>query len=76
MSIRVTLTVPQTIREWTRFLQECFVTVDEVRECTVANLPDATKFSLVRVSNESGGYTLAFSDGTQWRRVQDRAVVS
>jgi hypothetical protein len=30
----------------------------------------------VHVSNETGGAVLAFSDGTNWRRVTDRAVVS
>lgn len=30
----------------------------------------------IYVSNETGGATLAFSDGTNWRRVTDRAVVS
>ena len=41
-------------------------------------LPDATKYEggIIYVSNETGGATLAFSDGTNWRRVQDRAVVS
>lgn len=45
---------------------------------TVAGLPAAGSFaqSLVYVSNETGGPTIAFSDGTNWRRVQDRAVVS
>ena len=28
------------------------------------------------VSDESGGATMAFSDGTNWLRVQDRAIVS
>jgi hypothetical protein len=31
---------------------------------------------LVFVSDESGGATLAFSDGAAWRRTSDRAVVS
>lgn len=45
---------------------------------TVATLPSASVWinSLVAVSDETGGYTLAFSDGTNWRRVQDRAIVS
>ena len=46
---------------------------------TVAGLPAAAsgnEAGLVYVTNESGGKTLAFSDGTNWRRVQDRAVVS
>jgi hypothetical protein len=32
--------------------------------------------AIVYVSNESGGAVPAFSDGTNWRRVTDRAVVS
>ena len=47
---------------------------------TVAGLtafPAATYIGgMVYVSNESGGATMAFSDGTNWRRVQDRAIVS
>lgn len=31
---------------------------------------------MVIVSNETGGRVPAFSDGTNWRRVTDRAVVS
>jgi hypothetical protein len=31
---------------------------------------------MIFVSNEAGGGTLAFSDGTNWRRVADRAVIS
>ena len=49
----------------------------------VANVPpanvwgDGTDFtSLIMVSNETGGLTLAFSDGTNWRRVQDRAIIA
>ncbi len=46
---------------------------------TVATLPSASTVgagAMVYVSNESGGPVLAFSDGTNWRRVTDRAVVS
>jgi hypothetical protein len=44
----------------------------------VADLPDAADWEsgTVYVSDETGGATLAFSDGTNWRRVQDRAIVS
>ena len=31
---------------------------------------------MIYVSNESGGAVIAFSDGTNWRRVTDRAVIS
>ena len=44
---------------------------------TVATLPAATtEAGLIYVSDESGGPVLAFSDGSNWRRVTDRAVVS
>ena len=46
---------------------------------TLAQLPDASTKgagSIIFVSDETGGPTLAFSDGINWRRVQDRAVVS
>ena len=41
-------------------------------------LPDPVKYKdgLITVSNEAGGYVLAFSDGAVWRRVTDRGMVS
>jgi len=48
-----------------------------VKSYTVTGLPPATPAGQVAyVSDEAGGGTLAFSDGTNWRRVADRAVVS
>lgn len=54
-----------------------------VQGFTVANVPpagdwsDGTSFSAyIYVSDETGGATLAFSDGTNWRRVQDRAIIA
>jgi len=48
-----------------------------------ADLPSATKWQtnggfsgIILVEDEIGGATLAFSDGTNWRRVQDRVIVS
>ena len=45
---------------------------------TVALLPAAASNTgaMVRVTNEAGGEVPAWSDGTNWRRVTDRAVVS
>ncbi len=43
---------------------------------TVATLPTVVTGGLIYVSDESGGAVLAFSDGTNWRRVTDRAIVS
>ena len=45
----------------------------------VAALPSPSSTgagAIIYVSDEVGGATLAFSDGTDWRRVSDRAVVS
>lgn len=45
---------------------------------TVATLPTASlwPWAIIYVSNESGGAQPAFSDGTNWRRFTDRAIVS
>ncbi len=45
---------------------------------TVATLPSAATYArcTIYVGDETGGAVLAFSDGTNWRRVTDRAVVS
>jgi hypothetical protein len=47
-------------------------------EFAKADLPDPakTRFGLIYVSDEVGGAVPAFSDGTNWRRVTDRAIVS
>jgi hypothetical protein len=44
----------------------------------VADLPSAGRFAdcVVIISDETGGRTLATSDGTDWRRVSDGAVAS
>jgi hypothetical protein len=49
-----------------------------LKSYAVADLPDAGIWTgaIVYVSNETGGAVCAFSDGTDWRRFTDRAVVS
>lgn len=48
-----------------------------LKTCLKAALPAATPAGqLIYVSDEAGGATPAFADGTNWRRVADRAVVS
>jgi hypothetical protein len=54
-----------------------------IKGYAVAALPSATIWgdtssfsSLIYVYNETGGAVLAFSDGTNWRRVTDRAIVA
>ena len=44
---------------------------------TVATLPTvSTTGRMIFVTDETGGAVPAFSDGTNWRRVQDRVIVS
>lgn len=45
---------------------------------TVATLPDATVKAggMIFVSDETGGAVTAFTDGVNWRRTTDRAIVS
>lgn len=47
-------------------------------EVLAAALPDPARFERrwIFVRDESGGAVPAFSDGTNWRRATDRAVVS
>jgi hypothetical protein len=49
-----------------------------LKSYVVAGLPSAALWEggQVYVSNEAGGKVVAFSDGTNWRRCTDRAVVS
>lgn len=49
-----------------------------VPEYLVAGVPTASKWDngMIIVSDETGGRTLATSDGTNWRRVADGAVIS
>jgi hypothetical protein len=49
----------------------------ELPVCDKRSLPAATPAGrLIYVSNDVGGATIAFSDGSNWRRAQDRNVVS
>ena len=58
---------------------DLFGDVVRLTSYTVATLPAvpvAASPGLIFVSDETGGAVPAFSDGTSWRRVTDRAVVS
>lgn len=51
----------------------------KLRSYTVAGVPSATTEgagTMIYISNEAGGAVPAFSDGSNWRRVTDRAVIS
>ena len=50
--------------------------VIKAKSYTVATVPTAVTGGIIYVSDETGGATLAFSDGTNWRRTTDLAIVS
>jgi hypothetical protein len=66
---------------WNVFFSQIFQALNgpfQLASYTVAKVPAAkgNEGALIYVSNESGGKTVAFSDGAHWLRVQDRAVIS
>lgn len=66
---------------WTRWLLQVYGVLNGLPELpayTVATLPAATDRAgrMLYVSDASGGAVPAFSDGTSWRRVTDRTVIS
>ena len=69
---------------WLAIIEAFGLSVDEdallfqAKTYTVLTLPSAATYprGVIYVSNETGGATLAFSDGSNWRRCQDRNIVS
>lgn len=49
-----------------------------LQSVAVADVPAAADFegAMIYVPDETGGAIPAFSDGTNWRRVTDRAIVA
>lgn len=69
---------PDWLPEFRRSIERELERKNVLDSYTVAALPDATTQTgaMIFVSDETGGAVPAFSDGTNWRRVTDRAVVS
>lgn len=66
-------------RFWYTFLGQLVEAVNGFRapSYTVATLPTPGRAGrVIFVTDETGGAVLAFDDGSSWRRVTDRAVVS
>jgi hypothetical protein len=69
---------------WRSWLNDLYRAVASPRipAYTVATLPDPAAYAdstfttLIYVTDESGGADLAFSDGTNWRRLIDRNIVT
>lgn len=70
------------LQEWRDSANTVVSSVDKAgiktfRSYTVVTLPAATTAGqMIYVSDETGGPVMAFSDGTNWRRVTDRAIVA
>jgi hypothetical protein len=70
-------TVPTLNLAHTWTLAQTFSAPPVVPSYAVAGVPSASPAAQIAyISNETGGAVLAFSDGTNWRRVTDRAIVS
>jgi len=72
---------------WRRWLYQLYTRVQpgpfKIKAYAKADLPTASDWSdnsdfsaIVYVTDDVGGAVLAFSDGTNWRRVTDRAIIS
>jgi len=77
--------IPSFYTTWEAYAEALISVLDAEEELpvlqlpsyTVAQVPSAqTKSMLIYVLDEVGGEVPAFSDGTNWRRVTDRAIVS
>lgn len=53
-----------------------FIVLESYTVATLPTVPVASSPGIIYVSDETGGPVLAFSDGTNWRRCTDRAIVS
>lgn len=68
------LVVDQVNAEFNRLRSQPFAVVSYL----LADVPAAGAWAgcVIRVSDEAGGPCLAVSDGTDWRRASDNAVIS
>lgn len=68
----------QMVRDLVRWILNLHGGPQPLPSYTVAGLPDPTAYMNceIIVSNESGGRTIATSNGTNWKRVKDGATVS
>lgn len=75
---RLTLAVYQYFRELDQAIRGLISGPVFLPTYTVSTVPSAAgnAQAWIYVSNESGGAQPAFSDGTNWRRASDRAVIS
>lgn len=69
-------------RQWRTWFQQLILPLGNgpfpLKSYAVADVPGASGLAghIIFISNESGGAQPAFSDGTNWRRFSDRAIIS
>jgi len=70
--------VSNNVIEITKFIERKFQRPIPLPTYIVADLPNPAEFinTAIIVSNETGGRTIATSDGSNWKRVKDGATVS
>ncbi len=78
--------LPQVLQQIETVIRAAQSSAKLVPSFTATNLPSAAEWNsgdekfgytrMIYVSDESGGAVPAFSDGTNWRRCTDRAIVS
>ena len=86
MTVRLTLPpeAPQWAKEMAREIETGLVAGQMARAplrlltCSAHDLPDAARhaFSVIYVADAAAGPVPCFSDGADWRRLTDRAVVT
>lgn len=52
------------------------IVMESYTKTTLPDVPDVNSPGLIFVSDDVGGSVPAFSDGTNWRRVTDRDIIS
>lgn len=71
--------ISRSWRPWFQDLARFFGTQPiPLASFSISNVPDAAFNTgcIIYVTNEAGGAVPAFSDGTNWRRVTDRNIIS
>lgn len=68
-------------QDWERVLQQAFDAISgplPLRPFTLAEMPDASKYieHAIMVSDATGGAAPAYSNGTNWLRFSNDAIIS
>lgn len=64
----------RSINNWVKYLS--VHRPDSFTVLTVPSAADRGAGAMIYVSDETSGAVIAFSDGTNWRRVTDRTIIS